>query len=129
MRERDEMVAALRNLSLDRTAVRLMREDISCIEADIKKELPALQREALETERMKLLSGLAATEHQISRMERLMSLLSPEEQEVLDRTIVNSYPEVVFDLAQEKCCDTARIYRIRNRAINKLLRLRYGAGA
>ena len=48
MTEKDEMLAALRNLTLDRTAVHLMREDLPCMEADIKEALPAVQREALE---------------------------------------------------------------------------------
>ena len=54
--------------------------------------------------------------------------LSPEEQEVLDRTLINPCPEAVFDLAREYNCETTRIYRIRARALYKLARLRYGAG-
>ena len=129
MTEKDEMLAALRNLTLDRTAVRLMREDLPCMEADIKEALPTVQREALEAEHARLLSSMTATEHHIVRMERLLSLLSPEEQKVLDRMLINPYPEVVFDLASELGCETSRIYRIRARALNKLIRLRYGAGA
>ena len=128
MKEKDEMLAALRNLSLDRTAVRLMREDLACIEEDIKKELPAVQRETLEKEHTQLLSCRLVAEHRVSRVERLLSLLSPEEREVLNRMIIDPYPEVVFDLAQELGCETSRIYRIRARALSKLVRLRYGAG-
>ena len=129
MKEKDEMLSALRNLGIDRTAVRMMQEDIANIEKDIKKELPAVQREALKKERAMLQLSMNATEHRISRIERILSLLSPVEQEVLERTIVNSYPEVVFDLATEMECDSSRIYRIRARAINKMVHLRYGAGA
>ena len=129
MKEKDEMLSALRNLGIDRTAVRMMQEDIANIEKDIKKELPAVQREALKKERAMLQLSMNAAEHRISRIERLLSLLSPVEQEVLERTIVNSYPEVVFDLATEMECDSSRIYRIRARAINKMVHLRYGAGA
>ena len=128
MKAKEDMLFVLRNLSLDRTAVRLMREDIARIEEDMKKELPAVQREALEKERMNLQSCLAATEHHIGRVERLLSLLSPEERQVLDRMIINPYPKVVFDLAEDLGCETSRVYRIRARALSKLLRLRYGAG-
>ena len=53
MTARDEIFRTLRNLSLDREAVALMREDIAGIEEDEKqKELPAVQRTALEKERL-----------------------------------------------------------------------------
>ena len=129
MKEKDEMMSALRNLALDRTAARLMREDIARIEEDIKKELPEVQREALEKERQKLLTCAVVTEHHIDRMDRLLSLLTPEEQKVLERMLINPYPEVVFDLADEMSYETCSIYRIRARALGKLIRLRYGAGA
>ena len=129
MTEKEEMTIALRNLSLDRAAVRLMREDLPRLEEDIKKELPAQQREALEIKRARLLSSMEVTEHQISRLERLLSLLSPEEQLVLERMLINPYPGVIFDLASEFGCETSRVYRIRARALSKLVRLRYGAGA
>ena len=68
------------------------------------------------------------TEHRIDRMERLLAQLSPEEQKVLDRMLINPSPGAVFDLAEDLSCETSRIYRIRARAISKLIRLRYGAG-
>ena len=129
MKAKDEMMAALHNLAFDRAAVCLMHEDLACLDEDIKKELPAAKREALEKERTRLQSSLEATEHQISRMERLLSFLSQEEQEVLERMVINPYPEVVFDLASEFACESTRIYRLRARALDKLTRLRYGAGA
>ena len=129
MKAKDEMMATLRHLALDRKAVIMMWEDISRIEEDIKKEPPVIQREALEAERARLMVSLEVTRHYISRIERLLSLLSSEEQEVLERMIINPYPEVVFDLTTEMKCETTRIYRIRSRALDKLVRLRYGAGA
>ena len=128
MKAKDEMLAALRHLSLDRKAVIMMQEDISRIEEDIKKEPPAMQREALEAEHSRLASCLEATEHHISRMERLLSLLSSEEQEVLECMIVDPYPEVVFDLSEKLGFEPCSVYRLRARALDKLTRLRYGAG-
>ena len=129
MTGKEEILRALRNLALDRTAVRLMREDIARIEEDEKqKELPAVQREALEKERVRLAACLSATAGQISRVERLLGLLTAEERKVLEVTLVNPRPEAVFDLAEEFHCETSSVYRIRARAINKLVRLRYGAG-
>ncbi len=129
MTGKDEILAALRNLSLDRTAVQLMREDIAAIEEDgKKKELPAVQREALEKERVKLTDCMAVTSGHIRRTERLLSFLTPEERKVLDYTLISPRPEAVFDLAEEFGCETSSVYRIRARAVRKLVRLRYGAG-
>ena len=126
---RDEIFKELRNLTVDRTAVQLMREDIARIEEDVKqKELPAIQREALEKERVKLQSCMVATSNHISRIERLLAQLTPEEQHVLEYTVVNPRPEAVFDLADELHCETTKVYRVRSRALSKLVRLRYGAG-
>ena len=129
MKEKDMMLDMLRNLALDRVAVTMLREDIAGIEKDEKqKELPAVKREALVKERVKLESCLDVTLHHISRMERLLAFLSPEERAVLDHTLINPRPEAVLDLAAELCCEPSRVYRIRARAVNKLIRLRYGAG-
>ena len=128
MKEKDQMLVTLRTLALDRTAVAIMREDLTRIDEDLKRELPDMQREALDKERIQLQSCLSVTEHRIERVERIMSLLMPDEREVLERMIVDPYPEVVFDLAEELGCETSRVYRIRARALSKLVRLRYGAG-
>lgn len=128
MRAKDEMIATLRNLNYDRAAVRLMGENLPSLDEDIKKELPDETREALEAERARMLANMEVTKHHISRMEHLLSLLSVEEREVLERMVINPSPGGVFDLAKKLVCDTTRIYRIRSRALQKLIRLRYGAG-
>ena len=129
MKERDEILSMLRNLALDRSAVDLMREEIARLEENEKQnELPAVQREALKKESVKLQSCLVVTVSHIRSVERLLGLLSAEEQKVLDWTLIHPRPEAVFDLAEELHCETASIYRIRSRAISKLVRLRFGAG-
>ena len=129
MKEREEILSMLRNLTLDRSAVELMREEIARLEENEKqKELPAAQREALKKESVKLQSCLVVTVSHIRSVERLLGLLSAEEQKVLDWTLIHPRPEAVFDLAEELHCETASVYRIRARAVNKLVRLRYGAG-
>ena len=129
MKERDDILSMLRNLALDRSAVDLMREEIARLEENEKhNELPVAQREALKKESVKLQSCLVVTVSHIRSVERLLGLLSAEEQKVLDWTLIHPRPEAVFDLAEELHCETASIYRIRSRAISKLVRLRYGAG-
>ena len=129
MKAKDEMMTTLRHLALDRKAVLMMQEDISRIEEDIKKEPPAVQREALEETHARLMSSMVVTKHHIDRIERLLSLLSSDERKVLEQMIINPYQEVVFDLGEEIGLEPASIYRIRARALDKLTRLRYGAGA
>ena len=88
-----------------------------------------MQREALEAERSRLMSSMKITRHHIERIERLLSLLTSEEQEVLEQMIVDPYPEVVFDLSEKMGFEPCSVYRLRARALDKLTRLRYGAGA
>ena len=129
MTGKDEILSILRNLALDRAAVQLMQEDIVRIEEDVKqKELPAVQRKALEKERVRLESCLTVTANHISRIDRLLGLLAPEERKVLDWTLVSPRPDAVFDLAEEFRCDASSVYRLRARAVSKLVRLRFGAG-
>ena len=85
MTGKDEILSILRNLALDRAAVQLMQEDIVRIEEDVKqKELPAGKRKALEQERVRLVACLLTTASHITRIERLLGLLSAEEQKVLE---------------------------------------------
>ncbi len=129
MTAKEELLRDLRNLSLDRKAVRLMQEDIARITEDEKqKELPALQREALEKERLRLHAGMSATLHHIGRIERLLSYLPEKEQKVLYETLIEPHPGAVGDLAAEFHCELSTVYRLRGRALNMLIRLRYGAG-
>ena len=129
MNSKEEILRDLKCLRLDRHAAAMMREDISAIDEDLKKEeLPAVMREALEKEQQKLVSCLLATENRIRRLDRILALLPQEDQKVLDRTLISPYPEAVYDLAAEFDCETSSIYRFRARALERLARLRYGAG-
>ena len=129
MNAKEEFLRDLRSLSLDREAVRLMQEDIARITEDEKqKELPALKREALEKERLSLHANMDATVHHIERIERLLPFLPEREQRVLNETLVDPRPGAVPALAEEFNCELSSVYRLRARALRKLVRLRYGAG-
>ncbi|MBO5570353.1 MAG: hypothetical protein J6A79_15680, partial [Clostridia bacterium] len=65
----------------------------------------------------------------VARLERLLGFLSPEEQLVLDRMLVHPYKRCTLDLMEELHCEMSSVYRLRAAAIEKLLHLRYGAGA
>ena len=84
---------------------------------------------ALQEEHRRLMESLKLTVNHVARLERLLSMLSPEEQLVLDCMLVNPYKRCTIDLMEELHCEMSSVYRIRARAIEKLLHLRYGAGA
>lgn len=76
-----------------------------------------------------LTESLKLTVNHVARLERLLGFLSPEEQLVLDRMLVHPYKRCTLDLMEELHCEMSSIYRLRAAAIEKLLHLRYGAGA
>ena len=85
---------------------------------------PEMQKEHRhQTESLKL------TVNHVARLERLLSLLSPEEQLVIDYMLINPYKKCTLDLMEELHCEMSSVYRLRATAIEKLLHLRYGAGA
>ena len=43
--------------------------------------------------------------------------------------LINPYKRCTIDLMEELHCEMSSVYRLRARAIEKLLHLRYGAGA
>ena len=84
---------------------------------------------ALQEERRRLTEPLKMTVNHVARLERLLSMLSTEEQLVLDRMLVHPYKKCTIDLMEELHCEMSSVYRLRAAAIEKLLHLRYGAGA
>lgn len=64
-----------------------------------------------------------------ARLERLLGMLTPEEQLVLDCMLINPYKRCTLDLMEELHCEMSSVYRLHARAIEKLLHLRYRAGA
>ena len=73
--------------------------------------------------------SLKLTVNHVARLERLLGMLTPEEQLVLDSMLINSYKKCTLDLMAELHCEMSSVYRLRATAIEKLLRLRYGACA
>ena len=85
--------------------------------------------ESLIAERRRLVACLRVTVNHVSRLERLLALLDPDEQLVLRHTLICPTKNSVFYLMEQLHCEKSWVYRIRARAIDKLLRLRYGAAA
>lgn len=75
------------------------------------------------------MESLKLTVNHVARLERLLGFLTPEEQLIIDRMLINPYKNCTLDLMEELHCEMSSVYRLRARAIKKLLHLRYGAGA
>jgi len=107
--------------------------DLECVAQTTATELSAHPANpdvvSLQEERSRLLAALQLTVNHVSRLERLLQMLSPEEQLVINCMLVNPYKKCTMDLMAELHCEMSSIYRLRARAIEKLLHLRYGAGA
>ena len=72
---------------------------------------------------------MTLTVNHVACMKRLLRELTPEEYTIIDKMLVHPYQDCVFDLMNMLECEKSTVYRKRDRAIKKLLRLRYGAGA
>ena len=121
-----QLLSDLRSLPLDRESVRQMRLRLADLEADLQQELPAGKREALLEEQIQLCGALSATAHHVSGLEELLRCLPEEEQLVLDAMLINPWQGCVASLTQALSCETSSLYRLRERAIRRLGRLRYG---
>ena len=155
MSNRDRLLSDLRNLQYDRQAIQLIHDDIARISDDLQRltksdtgdgflcspqntETRSLccpdpvypaDIHALQEERRRLTESLKLTVNHVARLERLLNMLSPEEKLVLDCMLINPYKRCTLDLMEELHCEMSSVYRIRARAIEKLLHLRYGVGA
>ena len=65
----------------------------------------------------------------VARLERLLGFLTPEEQLIIDRMLINPYKNCTLDLMETLHLEKSQIYNLRAGAMKKLLRLRYGACA
>ena len=130
MSNRDRLLSDLRNLQYDRQAIQLLHDDLARISNDLKDDvLSPSELASLREEHKCLTESLKLTVNHVARLERLLGFLSPEEQLVLDRMLVHPYKRCTLDLMEELHCEMSSVYRLRARAIEKLLHLRYGAGA
>ena len=130
MNNRDRLLSDLRNLQYDRQAIQLLHDDLARISNDLKDDmLSPSELASLREEHKCLTESLKLTVNHVARLERLLGFLSPEEQLVLDRMLVHPYKKCTLDLMEELHCEMSSVYRLRAAAIEKLLHLRYGAGA
>ena len=131
MTNQESLMSDLRNLKYDRLAVQLMHDEIARLTDDIDghKESHHSDISSLREERDRLMESLKLTVNHIARLERLLGFLSPEEQLIIDHMLINPYKNCTLDLMEILHLEKSQIYNLRARAVKKLLRLSYGAGA
>ena len=103
-------------------------QDCSLISAMCQRAVSVVTPE-MQKDRRRLMESLKLTVNHVARLERLLGFLSPEEQLIIDRMLVNPYKNCTLDLMETLHLEKSQIYNLRAGAMKKLLRLRYGAGA
>ena len=135
MTNQDRLLSDLRNLKYDRLAVQLMHDEIARLTDDIDGHKESHHSDinsdinSLREERDRLMESLKLTVNHVARLERLLGFLTPEEQLIIDRMLINPYKNCTLDLMETLHLEKSQIYNLRARAVKKLLRLRYSAGA
>ena len=135
MTNQERLLSDLRNLKYDRVAVQLMHDEIARLTDDIDGHKDSHHSDinsdinSLREERDRLMESLKLTVNHVARLERLLGLLTPEEQLIIDRMLINPYKNCTLDLMETLHLEKSQIYNLRASAMKKLLRLRYGAGA
>ena len=130
MSNRDRLLTDLRNLQYDRLAIQLLHDDLARISNDLKDDaLSPSDLTDLREEHRHQTESLKLTVNHVARLECLLGMLTPEEQLVIDYMLVHPFKKCTLNLMEELHCEMSSVYRLRARAIEKLLHLRYGAGA
>ena len=121
------ILSFLRDYELDRQSVQFLHDELARL-TEIKTELPASSQGALDEEYGQLQARLLMMSNRVSRIERLLSNLTPEEQLVVDKMILHPYKNCTFDLMEQLECERTTVYKLRAHAVKKLCRLYYGVG-
>ena len=121
------ILSLLQDYELDRQSVQFLHDELARLK-EIKSELPASSQGALDEEYGQLQARLLMMSNRVSRIERLLSNLTPEEQLVVDKMILHPYKNCTFDLMEQLECERTTIYKLRARAVKKLYRLYFGVG-
>ena len=136
------MQSDLGSLNQWKFAIIQLREELitigaeyAAIKATNYDKMPAGSGENLQEE--KLVSAIAKkgqkekelelNERRVADIERLLAQLDDDERSIVDCMIINHDKYAADSLADTLGYERAHIYRIRDRALMKLCRLRYGA--
>lgn len=136
------LIEDLQNLEKDRFAIRQATEELATLEAEFTAikatnfdKMPKgsgdnVQEEKLLTilaKKYELEKTLIATEKHVADLERLLSQLDGDERKVIDRTVIHKERNATKNLADELGYEQTQIWRYKNKALNHLARLRFGA--
>ena len=143
MTYRDRMTADLKRFPLDKKAVRQLQLELETIQAEMtaikatnydkmptgsgtntqqEKIIDAIARKEEKT------ANLHATELKVRDMENLLNELSPEDRELIEKTIIQRERNAEEILADKMGLEKRQVFNRKNTAITKLCMIRYGQG-
>ena len=136
------LIEDLQNLERDRFAISHLAEELETIKAEyaaIKAtnydKMPAGSGDNIQEEKLltaiakkdELSANLEYTKRHVSDMERLLSQLPDDERLIIQRTVINKEKYATDALAEELCYERTQIWRLKNKALCHLARLRHGS--
>lgn len=129
------LIEDLQDLETLRFACESMRKELDSIDAEIS----AIEAGGKDAEReewlldararwMDISENLKATEMHVENMDRLLAQLPEEERTAVRRLYVDKQAGGLFEAMEQLHCEKTQVYRIKDRAIMRLARMRFGKG-
>ena len=129
------LIEDLQELETLRFACESMRKDLGSIDAEIS----AIEAGGKDAEReewlldararwMDISENLKATEMHVANMDRLLGQLPEDERTAVRCLYVDKQAGGLFEAMEQLHCEKTQVYRIKDRAIMRLARMRFGKG-
>lgn len=130
------MIEDLQELETLRFACESLRRELKSIDA----EIAAIEGGGRSGEREEWLldararwvdisENLKATEMHVENMDRLLGALPEDERTAVRCLFIEKQTGGLFDAMEQLHCEKTQVYRIKDRAVMRLARLRWGTGA
>lgn len=132
----------LQNLNAWKFAITQIQAELETLDAEYASikatnfdKMPAGSGENVQEE--KLVSVIARKDQKeselkfnrmrVADLERLLDQLDDDERRIIERMVVSKEKNATADLSEETGYEIAQLYRIKNRVLMKMARLRHGA--
>lgn len=136
------LIEDLQNLQRDRFAILQAQEELATLEAEFTAikatnfdKMPTGSGDNVQEEKLLTVlakkeerkTNLTATEKHVRDIERLLDQLPENERKVIDLAVIDRNRYADFELEQLLGYERTQIWRLKNKALNHLARLRFGA--
>ena len=142
MNYRKWLIEDLQNLERDKFAILQAKEELITLEAEhtaIKAtnfdKMPSGSGDNIQEEKLLTViakkeerrANLEHTSRHVQDMERLLNQLPDDERRIIERAVIRQEKYASDSLAEELGYERTQIWRLKNKALNHLARLRYGS--